>query len=41
MKRFVLFLLGVVSSLILAIVLVRHPDEDPQEKLKKDKENLD
>lgn len=40
MKRFVLFLLGALSTLTIAFVLIKHPDEDPQEKLNEDMEKL-
>lgn len=41
MKRFLLFLLGLLSVLTLAIVLGKYPDENAEEKREGDKENLD
>ena len=41
MKRLALFLLGFLSAFTLTIFLVKDPDDDPDEKLKKDKKKLD
>ena len=41
MKRFVFFLLGILSAMALTIALVRHPDEDGEEILDEDKDISD
>jgi hypothetical protein len=41
MKRIALFLLGLLSALVFTFVLVRHTYQNPDTKMREDKENLD